>query len=260
MVRRGGGSSSGGASRAIGAGYWRMASSRTAVKRAVLSAASASASPVEARASLGVEVEDVLAFGFFPEQEAGEDGGAGLERDAGEAGGGAGFDAEEGDEEALRRRHVGVHEDADGLAGAHGGEQAAGEVVLVQDAVAVLAADAVYERVDQRVVEAADDHAHGVAGERVVEAGELPCAEMAGEDEDAFAAGAGGEVVLEAFVADEARGGVGGVGGHLAELGEQPAEVAVFEAEDAGRARRRAIGKASSRLRRPTRRRRPRSA
>ena len=141
-------------------------------------------------------------------------------------------DAEEGHEDALRRRHVGVHEDADGLAGAHGGDETAGEVVLVQDAVAVEAADAVDHRVDERIVEAADDHAHGVAGERVVEAGELPGAEVAGEHEDSPAPVAGGEVVLEAFVADEAAGVVAGVAGHLAELGEKPAEVAVFGAKD----------------------------
>ena len=60
---------------------------------------------------------------------------------------------------------VGVHEDADGLSGAHRREQAAGEVVLVQDAIAMATADLVYEFVDQRVVEAADDHAHRIAGE-----------------------------------------------------------------------------------------------
>src|ERR1017187_10766147 len=71
---------------------------------------------------LGIEVEDVATLGLVPEEKAGEDNGAGLERDAGEAGGGAGRNAEERRKETLRRRHVGVHEDADGVAGAHGGD------------------------------------------------------------------------------------------------------------------------------------------
>jgi len=180
---------------------------------------------------LGVEAQDILLFGVLPEKKAGKDGGAGLERDAGQARGGAGGDAEEGDEDALRRSHVGVHQDAYGVAIAHRRDEAAREVVLVQDAIAVLAADAVDEGVDEWIVEA-DDHAHGVAGEGVIEAGKLPCAKVASEDEDAFAAGARSEVVVEAFVAD---GGVGegeGVGGHLAELGEQPTQISVLEAED----------------------------
>src|ERR1035441_6259130 len=87
----------------------------------------------------GVLADGVLQYGV----EAGGVGGAGLERDAGEAGGGAGRNAEKRHKETLRRRHVGVHEDADCFAGTHGGDQAAGEVVLVQDAVPVEAADAV---------------------------------------------------------------------------------------------------------------------
>src|ERR1035441_6194292 len=43
----------------------------------------------------GIEVEDVATLGLVPEEKAGEDGSAGLERDAGEAGGGAGRNAEE---------------------------------------------------------------------------------------------------------------------------------------------------------------------
>ncbi len=68
----------------------------------------------------------------------------------------------------------------------------------------------------------------GIARERVEEAGKLPCAEVAGEDEDALAAFARGEVMVQAFVADEAaRRMLAGVVAHLAELGELPAEVAV---------------------------------
>jgi len=190
---------------------------------------------------LGAEVQNITPFGAaaaalpltrFPDEKARQDCGVGLEGDAGQRGGGAGLRPEEGDEDALRRGHVGVHEDADGLAAVHGGEQAAGEVVLVQDAVAVAAAEGVDEGVHAGVVEAADDHAHGVAHHRVVEARELPRAQVAGEHQDALAAVAGGEVVFEAFVADELRGLLGGEAGHLAELGELPAERAVDAAQD----------------------------
>jgi len=183
---------------------------------------------------LGAEVEYVTLLAGLPDHEAGEDGGVGVLGDAGEAGGGAGGDSEEGHEDALGRRHIGVHEDADGLAVVHGLEEAAGEVVLGEDAVAVEAADAIDEGVDERVVEAADDHAHGVAHERVEEAGQFPSAEVAGEDEDAVAFGAGGEVVIEALVAEEFFGVLAGGAGHAAELGQLPAEGAEEGAEDAG--------------------------
>jgi len=82
---------------------------------------------------------------------------------------------------------------------------------------------------------------------------------MAGEDEHAFAAVAGGEVVIQAFVADKARGVGGGVGGHPAELGEQPAQVAVLWRRMRVRSAAGIPGKARARLRCPTRRRRPRA-
>ena len=57
--------------------------------------------------------------------------------------------------------------------------------------------------------------------------------EAAGEDEDAVAAAAGAEVVLEAFVAEELlRVGAGGAG-HAAELRHLPAEETVQRAKDA---------------------------
>jgi hypothetical protein len=67
----------------------------------------------------------------------------------------------------------------------------------------------------------------------VVEAGELPGAEVAGEDEDAVAAAAGGEVVLKAFVAEELLGRGAGGAGHAAKLGHLPAEISVEGAEGA---------------------------
>jgi len=57
---------------------------------------------------------------------------------------------------------------------------------------------------------------------------------VAGEDEDAVAAIARFEVVIETLVTDEAAGEGRSVAGHLAELSEQPAEIAVFEAQDVG--------------------------
>ncbi len=56
-----------------------------------------------------------------------------------------------------------------------------------------------------------------------IEAGEFPRAEVAGDDEDAFALGLGGEVVVEAFGAQPISGVFAGVTGHAAELDELPA-------------------------------------
>jgi hypothetical protein len=85
----------------------------------------------------GIEAQDVFAQFRIPDREAGNYGGVGAQGYAGEAAGGAGGDAEEIHEHSLRRGHVGIHENADGFSGAHGGEQAADEIVFVDGAVAV---------------------------------------------------------------------------------------------------------------------------
>jgi hypothetical protein len=55
---------------------------------------------------------------------------------------------------------------------------------------------------------------------------------MASEDKNAFAAVARSKVVLESFIAREGSSVFGRVAGHLAELGKQPAEVAIEAAKD----------------------------
>src|ERR1700704_3503457 len=70
--------------------------------------------------------------------------------------------------------HVGVHEDADGFAGAHGGEQAADEIVFVDGAVPMHGAVALDEGVDVGIVEGAHDDRQRIAMQRMSEGGELP--------------------------------------------------------------------------------------
>jgi len=178
------------------------------------------------------EVEDILILVRFPEHESGKDSCAGFEGDAGEAGCGACGDAEEVRELALRRGHIGVHEDADGTALAHGMDEAAREIVFVEDAIAVQTAEVVDELVESAIVESSDDHAHGVAHEGVVEAGELPGAEMAGEHEHAAAKSLGGEIVFEAVGTDAAGSVPGRVMLHLAELDELAGKAAIYPTED----------------------------
>src|ERR1700743_944416 len=55
---------------------------------------------------------------------------------------------------------------------------------------------------------------------------------MTGEDEDPFALIPSREVVLQPLVADKAARRLRSVAGHLAELGQQPAKVAVQLAQD----------------------------
>src|SRR5271163_2893958 len=50
---------------------------------------------------------------------------------------------------------------------------------------------------------------------------------MAGQDEDAFALIASGQIVFEPLVADKTLRHALGVARHLAELGQQPAQIAV---------------------------------
>jgi hypothetical protein len=54
------------------------------------------------------------------------------------------------------------------LAPSHGSQQAAREIVLVQDLISVEAADVVDQAIDQRIVQAADHDAHGVTHQRMV--------------------------------------------------------------------------------------------
>ena len=72
-----------------------------------------------------------------------------------------------------------------------------------------------------------------MAHERVKEAGQLPCAKMAGEDEDAFAEGVCLLEVLQTLVTDMAGAILRGVPGHATELGEVPAEMKIEAAENA---------------------------
>lgn len=94
-------------------------------------------------------------------------------------------------------RHVCIHQDADRLAMVHRREQAARKVVLVQNTIAMQAADAVHQPVHALIVQATDHHAHGMAHERMVEAGELPGAEVSGHYKHAPALLLRCEIVLQ---------------------------------------------------------------
>ena len=94
------------------------------------------------------------------------------------------------------------------------------------------AADAVDIFVEAAVVEVANDHAHGMAHERVVEAGQLPCAQVAGDDEDALAARLRREVVFQTLGAHPVARVLGGVARHAAELDELPAQMDIDALEN----------------------------
>ena len=158
--------------------------------------------------------------------------------------------AEEIDEHTLRRGHVGVHENAHGFAGAHGGEEAAHEIVFVDGAVAVHGAVALDEGVDVGIIEGAHDDRQRMPLQRVREGGEFPGSEVGGEKENAFAASVGALEVLKAIIDNDARGifdGCSGGRGRLRRVGVR-AEI------NSPRTRRRRSrgdisGKASARLR-----------
>src|SRR5271166_2026083 len=121
----------------------------------------------------GIEAQDVFAQFRIPHGKAGDYGGVGAQGNAGEATGGAGRDAEEIYEHSLRRGHVGVHENAYGFAGAHGGEQAANEIVFIDGTVAVHGAITLDQAVDVGVVERAHDDRQGMTLQRMKEGGEF---------------------------------------------------------------------------------------
>ena len=105
----------------------------------------------------GIEAQDIFSELAIPGRESRHDRRIRAQGDAREAAGRVRGDAEEIYEYALRRRHVGVHEDADNFAGAHGGEQAADEVVFADGFVAMHGAVALDERVDIGIVQRAHD-------------------------------------------------------------------------------------------------------
>ena len=179
------------------------------------------------------KVEDVAGSGLFPEQEAGNDGRASAQGDARQAAGGAGWNAEKRNEDAFGGRHVRVHEDADAAPLMHGVQQAPGKVVARNDPVAVATADGADKSVEAGIVQWTRDQAHGMTLERVIEAGQLPGAEMTGEDKNAFAAGMGLLKVLQPFVANPVGGIFQRVVRHLAEFGEMPANMGIKLAKDA---------------------------
>jgi|KBSMisStaDraftv2_1062788.scaffolds.fasta_scaffold03230_9 hypothetical protein len=147
----------------------------------------------------GIEAQAIFFQARVPDGEARDDGGVGLEGHARDAAGGAGLDAEEVYEHALAGDHVGVHEDADGFAFAHGGDEAAGEI-FVHRPVAVQGAVLAGEAVEIGIIERAHDHAQRISVERVRESGKLPRAEMRRQKQHALAAGQRAIEVLESFI------------------------------------------------------------
>ena len=75
------------------------------------------------------------------------------------------------------------------------------KIVLVQHAIAMQTANMIDEVVDQRIVEPANHHAHGMAHERMIKTRQLPGAQMGGQNEHSAALAVGGEIVLQPIVA-----------------------------------------------------------
>src|SRR5208337_2907502 len=196
----------------------------------------------------GIEAQDVFAQLRIPYRKAGDYGGAGAQGNAGEAAGGAGWNAEEIDEHSLRRGHIGVHENADGFAGAHSGEQAADEIVFVDSAVAVHGAIALDQGVDVGIVERAHDDRQRMALQGVGEGGKLPSAEVSGKKQNAFAPCVGALEVFKAVVDDYARDIFAGVAGEEADLGKLASEGDEFAANQAAALARRHFGKSESQI------------
>ena len=184
--------------------------------------------------NLRPEVENVLLLAFLPKKETRNDCGSGFKGDAGESGRSGGEASEERDKNALGRRHVCIHENPDGLAISHRRDQAARKVIFMDDAISVQAANLIDEVVYEGIVEAANDHAHWITHERVMKAGELPSAKMAGKNQDTFAAITCGKVMVQALIADKSSSGIWSVGRHQAELRQLVTESEVSATEKVG--------------------------
>ena len=95
------------------------------------------------------------------------------------------------------------------------------------------------KRSSGRLSSAANDHAHGVSHHRVVEARQLPCAQMAGDNQHALAARLGCQVMVQALGAYPVARVLRGVAGQAAKLHKLPAKMAEDPAYDAPALRRR---------------------
>jgi len=105
-------------------------------------------------------------------------------------------------------------------------------IVFMEHAVAVQAADAVHKFIEPAVIQPADDHAHGMAHQGVIKAGELPRAQVAGQDQHPFAPGLRSKVVVQTLGANPAASIFSGIAGHAAELHQLPAQMNVDPAQD----------------------------
>jgi hypothetical protein len=181
-----------------------------------------------------IEAQAIFFQLLVPDRKCGHYCRIGAQRDASHAARGAGGNAEVVDEDALRRRHIGVHQYSDYFAGFHGGEQSANEVVFLDDLVAVHGAVMADEAVEVNVVHGAGDHVHPVAVERMSEGGKLPAAEVRGQEKNALGAGVGALVVFESVIDDDLFDVVGRVFGKLADFSELAAERGEDPAKDAG--------------------------
>src|ERR1041385_8352555 len=104
------------------------------------------------------ETKDVAALPIAPEGEAGNHGGAGMRGEFGEAGAGAGFLAEEVDEDAVGDAGVLIGQDTHGLIRGQGFENRAAEIFLADGHVSRESAAAFDHRIEIRIVERTHNH------------------------------------------------------------------------------------------------------
>ena len=105
------------------------------------------------------------------------------------------------------------------------------------------AANAVHKCVYEGIVQPAYHHAHWHPHQRVVEAGELPCSQMSGQDQNALAAVARRDVIFQPFIADEAACRLCAIAGHLAEFSEEEPEISILRPQNRLTVRCRHLGK-----------------
>src|SRR5450755_1975657 len=103
----------------------------------------------------------------------------------------------------------------------------------MQHMVASKAADVIHVLIQQPVVEAANDHPHRMAEQRMVEGGQFPAAEMSGEHKHAFASCFRGQVVFHSLRANPISRVVDCVARHAAELDKVPAKIAKEDSQNA---------------------------
>src|SRR5215472_9327055 len=180
----------------------------------------------------GIETDAIFAQLLVPQREPRHYGGICVQRHAGQPGGGACRHSEEIYERPLRRCHIRVHKNANGLTPLERTQQTTGKVLFWECAVAVARPIAVHHCVQVGIVEGTNDDVQRVAVQGMKERSNLPSSKVRGYKQDAFAPSFCLSKILKTIVGGDFVDILWCVSREKAEFGHLPPQVFVHLAQN----------------------------